>query len=113
MGEMWNVTLISKDTWSYIIFLLAHERCEKKRERERENEKERESEEASFCWTDIPESTNWMGNITVQLTSCLFCFKLTALFKLNEQQFYLFGQIQTNQTGGQPYNDTSPSVSVL
>ena len=25
---------------------------------------------------------------------------------LNEQQFYLFGQIQTSQTGGQPYSDT-------
>ena len=31
----------------------------------------------------------------------------------NEQQFYLFGQIQTSQTGGQPYSDTSPSVSGL
>ena len=27
---------------------------------------------------------------------------------LNEQNFYLFGQIQTSQTGGQPYGDTSP-----
>ena len=28
---------------------------------------------------------------------------------LNEQQFYLFGQIQTSQAGGQPrYSDTSP-----
>ena len=27
---------------------------------------------------------------------------------LNEQQFYLFGQIQTNQTGGQLYSDTFP-----
>ena len=26
---------------------------------------------------------------------------------LNEQQFYLFGQIQTSQTGGQPYCDAS------
>ena len=26
---------------------------------------------------------------------------------LNEQQFYLFGQIQTSQTGSQPYSDTS------
>ena len=24
------------------------------------------------------------------------------------QQFYLFGQIQTSQTGGQDYSDTSP-----
>ena len=27
---------------------------------------------------------------------------------LNEQQFYLFGQIQTCQTGGQLYRDISP-----
>ena len=27
---------------------------------------------------------------------------------LNEQQFYLFGEIQTSQTGGQPYTGTSP-----
>ena len=44
----------------------------------------------------------------------LFIFlELAGLHKLNEQQFYLFGQIQTIQTGGQPYSDTSPSVSVL
>ena len=28
---------------------------------------------------------------------------------LNDQQFYLFGQIQTRQTGSQPYSDTSPN----
>ena len=27
---------------------------------------------------------------------------------LNEQQIYLFGQIQTSQTGGKPYSDTTP-----
>ena len=27
---------------------------------------------------------------------------------LNEQQFHLFGQIQTSQTGGHLYKDTSP-----
>ena len=27
---------------------------------------------------------------------------------LNEQQFVLFGQIQTSQTGGHLYSDTSP-----
>ena len=32
---------------------------------------------------------------------------------LNEQQIYLFGQIQTSQTGGRPNSDTSPTVSVL
>ena len=26
----------------------------------------------------------------------------------NQQQIYLFCQIQTSQTGGQPYSDTSP-----
>ena len=53
------------------------------------------------------ENTNFKGTITVQLTSCLFCLELAALLKLNEHQFYLFGQIQTSQTGGQPYSDTS------
>ena len=32
---------------------------------------------------------------------------------LNQQQISLFGKIQTSQTGGQPYNDTSPMVRVL
>ena len=27
---------------------------------------------------------------------------------INQQQIYLFGQIQTSQTGGQPYSDSSP-----
>ena len=27
---------------------------------------------------------------------------------LNEQQFYLFGRIQTSQTGGHMYSNTSP-----
>ena len=31
----------------------------------------------------------------------------------HEQKFKLAGQIQTSQTGGQPYSDTSPKVSVL
>ena len=31
---------------------------------------------------------------------------------LNQQQIYLFGQIQTSQTGGPLYSDTSPIVSV-
>ena len=29
---------------------------------------------------------------------------------VNEQEFYLFGQIQTSQTGGQPYSDTFPTT---
>ena len=32
------------------------------------------------------------------------------LVLLDEQQFYLFGQIQTSQKGGQPYGDTMVSV---
>ena len=42
------------------------------------------------------------------MTSCLFCLNLEALLLLNGQLLYLFGQIQTSQTGGQPYSDTSP-----
>ena len=30
---------------------------------------------------------------------------------LNELQFYLFGQIQTSQTGGQLYSDILPTGS--
>ena len=48
------------------------------------------------------ENANLSGSITVQLTSCLFCLDLAA-----------FGQIQTSQTGGQPYSDTFPVVSVI
>ena len=32
---------------------------------------------------------------------------------LNEQQIYLFGQIQTSQTGGQQYSDTSPVLWMI
>ena len=45
------------------------------------------------------ENTNLSGSITVRLTSGLFCFDAAALLLSNEQ--YLFGQIQTSQTGGQ------------
>ena len=37
-------------------------------------------------------------------------FDSAALLMLNEQQIYLFGQMQTSQTWGQPYNDTSPYI---
>ena len=47
------------------------------------------------------------GSITVQLTSCLFSLDSAALLMLNEQQFYLFCHIQTCQTGGQLFSDTS------
>ena len=36
------------------------------------------------------------------------CPDSAALVMLSEQQIYLFCQIQTSQTGGQPYSDTSP-----
>ena len=55
-----------------------------------------------------PENTTLQEGITVQLTSCLFCLDSAALLILNEQQIYLYGQIQTSQTGGHPYSDTSP-----
>ena len=54
------------------------------------------------------ENTYFWGSITVWLTSCLFCLDSTALPTSIEQQFNLFGQIQTSQTGGQLYSDTSP-----
>ena len=54
------------------------------------------------------ENTNLRGSITVQLTYCLFCVDSAALLMLNEQQFYVFGKIQTSQIGGQLYSDTSP-----
>ena len=42
-------------------------------------------------------------------TDLLFIlFGFSCLVMLNKQQYYLFGQIQTSQTGGQPYSDTSP-----
>ena len=52
------------------------------------------------------ENTNLRGSITVQLTSSLTGLDSAALLVLNEQQFYLFCQIQTSQTVGQPYSDT-------
>ena len=41
-------------------------------------------------------------------TTDLLFILIGLTFMLNEQQFYLLGQIQTSQTGGQPYSDTSP-----
>ena len=54
------------------------------------------------------DNTNLRGSITVRLTSCLFCLDSAALLLLNEQHFCLVGQIQTSQTRGQLYSDTSP-----
>ena len=35
-----------------------------------------------------------------------FCLDSAALLMMNEQQFYLFGQIQNSRMGGQSYSDT-------
>ena len=47
-----------------------------------------------------PDNTNLRGS--------LFCVDSVALLMLNDQQFFLFGQIQTGQTIGQPYSYTYP-----
>ena len=44
------------------------------------------------------------------LTYCLYCLDSAALCMLNVQQFDLFGQIQTSQTGGRPFSDTPPPM---
>ena len=56
------------------------------------------------------ENTYLRGSITVHFTLCLFNLDSVDLFLLNEKQFYLFGQIQISQTGGQPFSDTFPWV---
>ena len=63
-----------------------------------------------FC-TNVREHSLG-GSITVQLTSCLFCLDSAALLMSNEQKFYLLGQIQTSQTGGQIKNDSSPTLTI-
>ena len=73
----------------------------------------------SFGWSSTsvtskeknkPDNTYYLReSITVRLTSCLFCLYSAALLILNLQQLCLFGQIQTSQTWGQPYSDTSVS----
>ena len=52
------------------------------------------------------KSRNWF-HCTDDLM--LFCLDSAGLLMMNEQRFYLFGQIKTSQTGGQPYSDTSPN----
>ena len=52
------------------------------------------------------ENTSLGGSITVRLTPCLYCLDTAVLLML--QQFYVDRQIQTNQTGNQPFSDTSP-----
>ena len=46
------------------------------------------------------------GSITVHLTSCLTGLDSAALPMFYQLQIYLFGQIQTSQTGGHMYSDT-------
>ena len=49
------------------------------------------------------------GSIIVPQHSSFICLASAfLLLLLNEQQIYLFRQIQTSQTGGPPYSDTSP-----
>ena len=50
-----------------------------------------------------------MGRSNAQLTSCCICLDSAALLMLNLKQIYLVDQIQTRQTGGQPYSDTFPN----
>ena len=46
--------------------------------------------------------------MTVRLISCFTRLDSAALFMFILQQIYLFGQIQTSQTGGRLHSDTSP-----
>ena len=48
------------------------------------------------------------GSIIERLT-CLASLDSAALLTFKYQQLYLFGLIQTSQTGGQAYSDTSLS----
>ena len=47
------------------------------------------------------------SSFTVWLTSYLTDLDSAALLLLNQQQIYLFSQIETSQAGGQLYSDTS------
>ena len=44
----------------------------------------------------------------LSLTSCSLCLNSAVLLMLKCKLFYLFGPIQTSQTGGQLYSDTAP-----
>ena len=60
----------------------------------------------------LGRQTNLRGSITVRLTK--LCLDSAALLMLNEQQqLFLFSQIQTSQTGCQPYSDLPPMVSFV
>ena len=64
-----------------------------------------------FLLNDEAENTSLRGSITVQLTYCLTGLDSADMLMLNKKQFYLVGQIQTSQSGGQPFSDTSPMLS--
>ena len=66
------------------------------------------SMKALKLWSRLCSLTLFQEESLVRLTSFFICLDLADLVILNEQQIYLFGQIQTSQTGGQPYSDTSP-----
>ena len=53
------------------------------------------------------DNMNLRGRTTECLTY-LFCQDSAALITLNQKQLYLFGRIQTSQTGDQPYSVTFP-----
>ena len=60
-------------------------------------------------WTFNTENTNLRESITVQLTSCLFCFGFSCFAYVESTTILLvFDQIQTSQAEGQVYSDTSP-----
>ena len=56
----------------------------------------------------LPESTNHRGKYHFTSDLTIICLDSAALLVWHEQQFFLFGQIETSQTGGQPYSGTSP-----
>ena len=48
------------------------------------------------------------GKYHLKLTSCFTGLDSAALLMLNKIHIYKFSRIQTSQTGGRPYSDTSP-----
>ena len=61
-----------------------------------------------YMWSSENNRLFVRGSITVLLTSCFICLVSAALLMLNEQQIYLFSQIQANQTGVQSYSEVFP-----
>ena len=58
------------------------------------------------AWNQIILTYFVRGSNPVRLTS----LDSAALAMFNQQQIYLFGQIQSSQTGGQSHSDTSPDA---